>query len=107
VRHLADASLRACAVIGHAVDRTVLFQDKAMTMGDFLITWVVELAVHQLDLDPGSAPVGAALARRTVEAVADTDLPSELSDVEAVLAGLGRSPWPADVPRSAVFPVSF
>ncbi len=32
--------------------------------------------------------------------------PSSLSDVEAVLAGLGRSPWPPGVPQPGPFPTS-
>jgi Mycothiol maleylpyruvate isomerase N-terminal domain len=105
VRHLTDVTRRVGDVISHVRDRPVLFQDKAMTMGDFVATWVVELAVHQMDLDDGGSPVGATLARRTLEAVADADLPPGMSDVDAVLAGLGRRTWPTHVARPEAFPV--
>ncbi|MBT0993365.1 hypothetical protein KIN34_03580 [Cellulomonas sp. DKR-3] len=72
-----------------------------------IATWVVEVAVHQLDLDVGGAPpTGAALARRTLEAIAEHALPEAFGDDEAVLAGLGRTGWPPGVPGRGPFPVS-
>jgi hypothetical protein len=92
-------------------DHPVLFQGKTMTSGDFLATWIVELAVHQLDLgeDAGHPSAGALqVVRRTVEAVADVDLPPAWSDEEAALISLGRVPLPADAGALAdVLPVSF
>jgi hypothetical protein len=83
------------------------FQGKRMRSGDFLATWVVELAVHQLDLDvDGDEPVGLPWARKTVEAVADADLPSGLDDRSAVLVGLGRVPPPDGVRLGKPYPVS-
>ena len=57
---------------------------------------MVELAVHQLDLAVARVPAQVALARRTLEALADADLPAELDDPTAGLAGLGRIGWPLD-----------
>lgn len=105
-RHLADVMARLRGALYRMPDHPVLFQDKVMASGDFLATWVVELAIHQLDLDVAdpSTPVGLALTRRTVEALADQDLPRGLDDRAAVLAALGRAPVPDDL-RGA-FPIS-
>jgi len=78
-------------------DHPVLFQGKTMTSGDFLTTWVVELAVHQLDLgDEAGHPTADSLqaVRRTVEAIADVDLPDTWSDKDTALIALGRVPMP-------------
>lgn len=77
-----------------------------MSMGGFVATWVVELAVHQLDLDVEGTPVGAGLARRTLVALAGAALPEQFDDAEAVLAGLGRIPWPAHAGDPGPFPIS-
>ena len=73
-------------------------------------SWVVELAIHQWDLDLGlethPAPVGAAWARRTLEALAGCPLPASMPDDLAVLAGMGRRPWPDGIERPAPFPVA-
>jgi hypothetical protein len=105
-RHLADVMARVRGALYRMPDHPVLFQDKVMTSGDFLATWVVELAIHQLDLDlaDASTPVGLALARQTVEALADEDLPPELDDRAAVLAALGRAPVPDDL--HGAFPIA-
>ncbi|WP_077489249.1 hypothetical protein [Sinomonas mesophila] len=47
---------------------------------------------------------GLPFARQTLEALAGARLPPELTDREAVLAGLGRTP--SDVPLPAGFPIS-
>ena len=82
-----------------------------MNSGDFLATWVVELAVHQLDLGEGAGhPTGGSLeaVRRTVQAVADVDLPAAWSDEDAALIALGRAPLPVGADGLAdVLPVSF
>jgi hypothetical protein len=85
----------------------VRFQGKRMASGDFLATWVVELAVHQLDLGlDGEAPSGLAWTRRTLEAIAGSDLPSDLDDRSAVLIGLGRVPCPPSTRLEPPYPVS-
>jgi hypothetical protein len=104
VQHLRVALDSAARAVHALPDGVVEFQGKRMTTGDFLATWVVELAVHALDLGTGGAPDGTDWARRTLEAVADADLPEQLDDRTAVLAGLGRAPAPVELPTA--FPVS-
>ena len=91
-------------------DHPVLFQGKTLSSGDFLATWVVELAVHQLDLeDAAGQPTAGSLAtvRRTVQAVADVDLPAAWSDEDAALIALGRVPLPdAAADLADVLPIS-
>lgn len=103
--HLRDAADRARRVVERAPDRSVLFQGKALTMGDFIATWVAELAIHQADLARPEPPAHIAFARATVESIADADLPRGLDDLEAVLIGLGRHPWPVETERNDAYPV--
>ena len=75
-------------------DRVVAFQGCALTTGDLLATWAVEVAVHHLDLGRDLAvppPPSAALAltRRTLEALLQAPLPTDV-DLDAVLLGTGR-----------------
>jgi hypothetical protein len=97
LRHLRDVAATVHAVLNRLPDHPVLFQGRTMTSGDFLATWVVELAVHHLDLGEGAGrPTGGALhvVRRSVEAITDVDLPTEWSDEDAVLISLGRHALP-------------
>lgn len=105
VAHLADVTARACAVTNTLRRGQVLFQDKVLTSSDFLATWVVELAIHELDLTPEADPAGITMARRTVEALGGSSLPREWDDRIATLAGLGRVPWPTAVNLPPGFPV--
>ncbi len=53
----------------------------------------MELAVHHLDLELIADPPAASalhLARRTVEDLTDTAVPTDWDDATAVLAGTGR-----------------
>ena len=98
LRHLRDVASTAHVVLARMSDHAVLFQGKTMTSGDFLATWVVELAVHHLDLGDGAGqpPAGSLqIVRRTVEAIADVELPADWDDAEAASIALGRSPLPA------------
>jgi hypothetical protein len=110
LRHLRDVTATATIALGRMPDHPVLFQGKTMTSGDFLATWVVELAVHHLDLGPEAghpAPGSLAVVRRTVEAVADVDLPAAWPDEDAALIALGRVPLPDDARDLArVLPLS-
>lgn len=107
VRHLEDVSRSATSVVRSMSEGTVEFQQKRMRSGDFLGTWVVELAVHQLDFSTEQRePFGLGWARRTLEAIAEADLPSGLNDRSAVLVGLGRIPPPAGVRLAPPYPVS-
>jgi hypothetical protein len=97
--HLREVAATAGHVLGRMTDHAVLFQSKTMTSGDFLATWVVELAVHHLDLGDGAGrPTDGSLhvVRRTVEAIADVDLPTAWRDDKAALIALGREPLPSD-----------
>jgi hypothetical protein len=110
LRHLADVVTAARMALARLDDQPVLFQGKRMTSGDFLATWVVELAVHQLDLGESAGhPVPEALSvvRRTVESLANVDLPGPWTDEDAALIGLGRKPLPDDASGLAdVLPIS-
>lgn len=74
------------------------FQQHRLRTGDFLATWAVELAVHDLDLRPDSsegsepavATAGLRLARETIEALIEAPLPTDWTDRQAVLIGAGR-----------------
>ena len=104
VEHLRDAVAGAVGAVRAMPEGVVEFQGRRIRSGDFIGTWVVELAIHQLDLGLDGSPSGSGWARRTLEAVAGAELPADLDDRSAVLAGLGRAPAPADLP--AGFPVS-
>jgi len=91
VTHLRDVAAAALTAVRAMPEGVVGFQGQRMTSGDFLATWVVELVVHQLDLGGDHEVPGAGWARSTIEAVADADLPVDLDDRSAVLAGLGRT----------------
>lgn len=106
VRHLTDAVQRAEASVRAMTDAPVLFQGKTLTAGDFVATWVVELAIHLLDLDVAATPVGGGLTRSTIEALAEHPLPEGLGADEAILVALGRQPWPADLPTRQGYPLS-
>jgi len=81
-------------------DRVLAFQGCALTTGDLLATWAVELAVHQLDLGrdlevPPPPSAALALTRRTLEALLEARLPTD-DDLDAVLLGAGRRPQAED-----------
>ena len=105
VEHLKQVALGTIAIIRTMSPGVVDFQGRRMSSGDFLGTWVVELAVHQLDLDAaGPPPPGMSWTRLTMEALAGARLPEELGDLDAVLAGLGRTE--AGPELGAAFPIS-
>lgn len=110
LRHLDDVAAILRIALARMPDHPVLFQGKVMTSGDFLATWIVELAVHQLDLgaDAGHPSEDALqVVRRTVEAVADVDLPDTWHGEDAALIALGRVPLPDDAAGLArVLPLS-
>jgi hypothetical protein len=107
VAHLSDTATDAVTAVSSMPAGVVDFQGKRMRSGDFAATWVVELAVHQLDLGmDGAAPSGLAWTRMTLEALADADLPAGPDDRSAVLIALGRVPSPDSVHLAPSFPVS-
>lgn len=109
VRHLAAVAASVPPVLGAMGEHHICFQGKVLTGGDYLATWVVELAVHHLDLAvPTAHPTSASLgvARTVIEAIAGHALPAEMPDEEAVLVGIGRQPWPPGHEAIPSFPVS-
>jgi hypothetical protein len=110
LRHLDDVAAMLRVALDRMPDHPVLFQGKTMTSGDFLATWVVELAVHQLDLGEQAGhptPGSLTAVRRTVESIADVDLPPTWDDEDAALIALGRVPLPDAVPElGGVLPLS-
>ena len=105
VEHLGRALDAAAGAVRAMPEGVAAFQGKRMTTGDFLATWVVELAVHALDLHTDAEPVGLDWARRTVESVAAAELPALLDDRAAVLVGLGRVAAPPEPAIPSAFPV--
>lgn len=105
VQHLKDVAVGTIHTI-HTMPRCVVdFQGRLMSSGDFLGTWVVELAVHQLDLNAAtSPPPGLAWTRLTIETLASARLPEDFDDLEAVLAGLGRTE--SDRALDPAFPIT-
>jgi hypothetical protein len=73
----------------------VRFQGHVLATGDFLATWAVELAIHQLDLGrelPVPPPTASSLAltRATISALAGVELPASWDDRTVALLGAGR-----------------
>ena len=100
LRHLNQVADTLRIALRRMPDHPVLFQGKTMTSGDFIATWVVELAVHQLDLGDGGGhptPGSLSVVRETVEALTDVRLPQEWDDEYAALVALGRLPLPDDL----------
>jgi hypothetical protein len=94
LREVGEALLRGCAVMP---DEPCTWQGHVFTAGDFLAVWVVEDAVHHLDLDLDLPPAESLrTARATVEALLDQRLPDHWDDTEAVLVGTGRLRVPAE-----------
>lgn len=109
VRHLAAVAGSIPSVLQAMGEHHIRFQDKVMAGGDYLATWVVELAVHHLDLAvpaPHPTPASLSVARTVLEAIAEHPLPRGMPDEQAVLVGVGRQPWPPGVEASPYFPVS-
>lgn len=107
VERLADSTTRATEAVRSQADHPVPFQGHVLPAGDFVGSWVVELAIHQWDLalDVGPAPVGATWARRTLEALGGA-LPASMADEDAVLAGMGRRAWPEGVEQPEGYPIA-
>jgi len=109
VRHLCDAADAVLAAAEQLADSRVRFQGHVLAAGDFLASWVVELAVHQLDLGrdlevPAPPPAALRLARATVEALLGHALPGSLPDERVLLLGAGRQAVPPEL-QSVLRPV--
>jgi hypothetical protein len=116
VDHLGPTADGLRRAVPAATAPAVHFQGHTLAFGDFLGTWAVELAVHQLDLSgdlarlspqeepPVALPAPAALrlTRRTLDELHGKSLPPDWSDTYAVLAGAGRVPDPHFAGRAAL-----
>ena len=95
VRHLVPTADGVRSAVTALAEGAVRFQGHVLLTGDFLATWAVELAVHHLDLGaelatgPPAAPA-LRLARSTIEALVNEELPSAWADETGVLLGAGR-----------------
>ena len=99
VRHLrltTGAALRQAQAA--PADRRLDFQGHVIEMGDFLATWVVEAAVHHLDLTvelpdaPPPVPASLRVTRETLDALLGAPPPAEWDEVTYALKGTGRLP---------------
>jgi hypothetical protein len=85
----------------------VSIQDKVLTVGGYLSAYVLECALHHLDLIahlPSAAePLAETLAaaRASLEKIAGTPFPASFSDKDALLIGTGRR-TPTDVEKAAL-----
>ncbi|TQS39916.1 maleylpyruvate isomerase N-terminal domain-containing protein [Cryptosporangium phraense] len=96
VRPTVDAARRFVALAG---DGRIEFQDQILPVGDFIATWVVEIALHHLDVLvdlPGlpRPPANAlALIATTLDDLrGDPTRPHDWDDETYALAGSGRIP---------------
>ncbi|MCX4817450.1 maleylpyruvate isomerase N-terminal domain-containing protein [Streptomyces sp. NBC_01239] len=77
-------------------DLRVSTQDEVLTAGDYLSAYVLEWALHHLDLvahlPDAAGPTAEALAgaRELLERIAGAAFPSSFSDTAALLVGTGR-----------------
>jgi hypothetical protein len=107
VRHLrltTGAALRQAQAA--PADRRLEFQGHVIEPGDFLATWVVEGAVHHLDLTlqlPDAPPPAAAslrVTRDTLDALLGEPLPGDWDDTTYALKGTGRLPLTGEEARA-------
>jgi hypothetical protein len=107
VRHLrltAGAALRQAPAA--PADRRLEFQGHVIEPGDFLATWVVEAAVHHLDLTlqlpdaPPPAPASLQVTRETLDALLGEPLARDWDDTSYALKGTGRLPLTGEEARA-------
>jgi hypothetical protein len=107
VRHLRltmGAALRQAQAA--PADRRLEFQGHVIELGDFLATWVVEAAVHHLDLTlelpdaPPPAPASLRVTRETLDALLGEPVPGDWDDTTYALKGTGRLPPTAEEARA-------
>jgi Mycothiol maleylpyruvate isomerase N-terminal domain len=112
VRHLrltTGAALRQARAA--PPDRRLEFQGHVIDMGDFLATWVVEAAVHHLDLTvelpeaPPPLPASLQVTRDTLDALLGEPAPAGWDDATYALKGTGRLPLTAK-DRAALGPLA-
>lgn len=88
--------------VAQADDGCVAFQGRTLTIGDFVATWAVEIAVHHLDVLvelTGLPEPDLTLVVRTLDGLGgDAARQAGWDDVAYVLAGTGRVPGPDGFP---------
>ncbi|MFI5954738.1 hypothetical protein [Cryptosporangium sp. NPDC051539] len=96
VRPTVDAARRFVARAG---DGRIEFQGHTLEISDFVVTWVVEIAVHHLDVlvglpdRPGPPAEALALVASTVDGLrGSAERPDDWDDETYALAGAGRIP---------------
>jgi hypothetical protein len=106
--HLDDVGSAAGRAAGLADPALrVSTQDKVLTVGDYLSAYVLEWALHHLDLiahlpDAAVPPAETlAAARTSLEKIAGTAFPASFSDEDALLIGTGRR-TPTDAEQAAL-----
>jgi len=92
VAQLHDVGAAVLRGAASAPDGPRTWQGQVLLLGDFLATWAVEHAVHQLDLlvEHPVPPGALALGRATVEALVGGPVPGD--DATVLLQGAGRLP---------------
>jgi hypothetical protein len=112
VRHMrltTGAALRQAQAA--PADRRLEFQGHVIDMGDFLATWVVEAAVHHLDLTvelpdaPPPVPASLQVTRETLDALLGERPPVGWDDATYALKGTGRLPLTGEE-RDALGPLA-
>jgi hypothetical protein len=107
VRHLrltTGAALRQAQAA--PADRRLEFQGHVIELGDFLATWVVEAAVHHLDLTlelpdaPPPVPASLRVTRETLDALLGEPVAGDWDDTTYALKGTGRLPPTAEEARA-------
>jgi hypothetical protein len=101
VRHLLPTVDGIRAAVTALPEGALRFQGHVLSTGDFLATWAVELAIHQLDLSrelpvTPPTPESLRLTRATIEALAGLSLPPSWDDHTVALLGAGRISPDAD-----------
>lgn len=95
VAHLRITAAGVATAVRRLRPGAVRFQGHVLSTGDFLATWVLELAVHQLDLgreldvpEPTAAAMG--ITTETLRCLAGESFPPAWSAKTTVLVGAGR-----------------
>jgi hypothetical protein len=112
VRHMrltTGAALRQARAA--PADQRLEFQGHVIEMGDFLATWVVEAAIHHLDLTvelpdaPAPVPASLQVTRETLDALLGEPPPTGWDDTTYALKGTGRLPLTGEE-RDALGPLA-
>ena len=95
VAHLESVAGTLTAATAAMPEHHISFQGHVLTSGDFLATWAVELAIHQLDITAQldrAQPTEESLrlCRATIEALVDAPISPALDDITVALLGSGR-----------------